>query len=260
MARSLISIALVAVSILAGCGGTAFTTDQGAPSVTGSDDAGGVDVAPHVDAGPTQDDAGIEPERDASDAGTIVAESATRDAGVDVRVVQPEAAPPDAGPDVKAPTCKMDLSGVGTGDFQISFTIITDHSGLMLSLLSQRADCACQSAATCSQPSDLWAITAAPNSTLGIVTDANTTASFTVAGQTSGVGVGDGLPHKVLFQRISGYLSLYIDGVDDGASIKDTSDFGTFPPLAIGTSPCDSNGTTAPLAGHGTLTDICITD
>jgi len=143
----------------------------------------------------------------------------------------------DAATDADAASCVTDLSDVGTGDFLIAFTLTTTALGLTIPIVSQRAGCG----------SPFWDVSLRPN---GIVVAA-TDSSFVEASSP----VNDGTPHHIIITRASGQLS-YSDNGTTQPPIADTVALGSLPPLVIGTSDCAG---ATPLAGHGTLTDLCIT-
>jgi hypothetical protein len=70
-----------------------------------------------------------------------------------------------------------------------------------------------------------------------------------------GVPLNDGVPHMVVVTRISGTMSISVDGVA-GTPVSSTSNFGALPPLATGTDVCDGVDGTVPLVG--TVTNVCI--
>ncbi len=85
------------------------------------------------------------------------------------------------------PVCVTDLSGVGTGDFTIAFTLTTTESGLYLALVNQRT------AASCSANAPFWDVTIWP---LGGI-DVAMGDGINQAGVEAGNSVNDGAAHRV---------------------------------------------------------------
>jgi Concanavalin A-like lectin/glucanases superfamily len=229
-----VSLALLAV-FGSGCG-MILGIDDGLPLVEGG--AGGVDAASGIDGaeggsaeggspegGGSAEGGSVEGGGDGSEAGS------SQDAMVDAS---------DGG------VCVTDLSGVGYNDFHISFTIVTSESGLTLDLVNQRIGC--------DESSTFWDVLLNTTGGLELATgDGNQNDyRFVEAGKT----VSDGQPHHVVVQRVNGSLSCWIDGVIESVEEADPYDLGTFPPLVLGSDSCPG---TTPLAGNGTLTQLCIT-
>lgn len=157
------------------------------------------------------------------------------------------------------PRCLTDLSNVGTGDFHVAFTLATTSTNVILALVSQRGDCMCTGPSPyCPSPSTFWDVVMGQSGTITAITDDDSAASY-VAGSTTS-SVNDGRPHRIAVARSAGQLSIASDGALISATTADAYSFGTFPSLSIGSDSCGMNSTaTTPLAGHGTLTDLCIT-
>jgi hypothetical protein len=152
------------------------------------------------------------------------------------------------------PACLSTLSGVGTADFHIAFTLTTTNTSLTLALVNQRVNCQCLSVSACSSPSTFWDVVIDPAGGIIAMTDDDTAASYVFV--EAGNSVNDGQPHQIVVARTSGMLWYSKDGVIGSAEVADAYSFGTFPALTIGSDVCS---TTTPLAGNGTLTDLCIT-
>jgi hypothetical protein len=144
-------------------------------------------------------------------------------------------------------TCVTDLSGVGTGDFRISFTLTTTESGLTIALLSQRTGC--------DQSSTFWDVSLSPTAGIVAATDDGVAAHYTFV--EAGSAMNDGRPHKIDVIRRDGKLWYEHDGAIDSVQTSDSYAFGTFPPLVLGSSACVG---TTPAAGYATISDVCITE
>lgn len=149
-------------------------------------------------------------------------------------------------PDASAPGCVTDLSGVGTGDFRISFTLTTtwtSSTDVYLALVGQKAGC--------DQTSPAWYV---------MLSESGNIIGGTINGMyieaRTGNSINNGAPHRVVVSRVGGLLSCEIDGTPTSAAVPDPHVLDTLPPLVVGTSECLG---WAPLAGHGTLTDLCVT-
>ena len=210
-------LALIAVAVMVGCGGSAFSMGE-------EDDGGGGDVVgTHIIT---------------TDAGAGESEAAAQ---VDAT---PETTTADAAPEAAPPVCLSTLSGVGTGDFHISFTLTTTANGY-LGLVNQRAGCDYASA---------WWDVNFQNGAIGGATNSGPNQSAAVGLSSA---VNDGLPHRIVVARTGGELWYSIDSNRSTQMSADGFSIGALPPLAIGTDGCSS--VYSPLEGHGTLTDLCIT-
>jgi hypothetical protein len=240
---------ILALVLLTGCGGAVFSaetvpTDDANGDVITKTDAG-TDVAADADAG--QPDAG-QPEAAPSgmpEAGPVP-EAGTAETGS-----TPEAGTPEAAPPPPPPTCLSTLNDIGTGDFRISFTMVSTGAQVVVPLVNQRAGC--------NQTSVLWQ--AVVDGYLGGKALFNM-CDVTGSGSCSTVGpsvstsspVDDGLPHQIVISQVSGVVSISSDGVV-GTTSPDTYSFETFgAPVTIGTDDCGD----PPLTGYGTLKDLCI--
>jgi len=148
----------------------------------------------------------------------------------------------DGGASIK---CLTDLSGVGTGDFRIAFTITTTFHG-NVALLSQRIGC--------DQSSMLWSTSLNYNGHVqGSTADGMAGHWATTAEANS---VVDGSPHQIVFARTSGKIWISRDGVIDSVLVDDSYPLDTLPPLRIGTNDC-SDFLSAQTAGI-TISNVCI--
>jgi hypothetical protein len=153
----------------------------------------------------------------------------------------------DAASDARAcPGETRDLSNVGTGDFRISFHIVTTQMG-WAALLNQRSSCSLGL---------FWDIRQTAAGTILAETDGNTSASYQTAESTT--KINDGKPHDILVARVAGSLIIRIDGPASGQGPSSAA-LGALPALKVGNDPCGSasNPATAPFAGT-TLSGICI--
>lgn len=142
--------------------------------------------------------------------------------------------------------CLPGLDNTGIADFRISFTLTTTETGLTLALVNQRG--------VCSPTGPFWTITLSPSG--GIIAE-NTDASGNHAIVEAGDSVNDGQPHQIVVERKNGLLGYYDDGALRSATVADSAvDFAVLPHVNVGTDPCPSD---TALAGHGTLTALCIT-
>mgnify|MGYP001403147502 CR=1 FL=1 len=139
------------------------------------------------------------------------------------------------------PTCTGTLSNVGTGDFDVSFAVTTTQGGLV-ALVNQRQHCG---------PAVFWDVRLDNGSLRTEVDDVTTYAMIT----TVGAVVNDGQRHRVLVQRRSGALDVYIDGVlsANGGSGQNLT---ALPPASVGVDVCDGNDGTVALVGS--IDALCI--
>lgn len=138
-----------------------------------------------------------------------------------------------------------DLSQVGTGDFNIAFDLQTTDVG-QFSIASQRN--------SCGGAGSWYDLTASLADGRGILAEVDDGTNYTVAcsngscAQTfTDTGLADGNVHHVVVARVSGQLSITIDGTSR-TSVASAADLTSMQPLSIGSSPCDDgvNETTAP--------------
>jgi hypothetical protein len=123
---------------------------------------------------------------------------------------------------------RADLSGIGTGDFQLGFTIRTT-ARVPAAIINQRARC---------EHGNFWDVRMAPTGELGLETDGG---AYTVliAGDANGgaIPVNDGVTHAVLITRTKGTIQLQIDKQAAGTA-PSAADFGALAPLAIFQDVC----------------------
>ena len=167
-----------------------------------------------------------------------------RDAGDAGDAADAVDAPDDA---LACPGGTQDLSNVATGDFRISFRVVTTQTG-WVALINQRSDC---SYAT------FWDIRLQAAGRVRVELDDNTTGGY--EGLESTQAVNDGRPHAVVVARVAGRLSIQIDGAAASEGGSPLS-LGTLPPLQVGNDICvTAVKSPATAMFSGTLTDICIT-
>jgi hypothetical protein len=220
-------------------------------AVTGGFSVGTGDSGPNADDSSSTGDDAVD---GASVTGTF---DATPDGTPDAPPTMPDAAAEAGLPEAAAeagPACLSTLSGIGTGDFRISFTLTTTNTTLTLALVNQRANCACTGASNCSSPSTFWDVVVDSSGGIIATTDDGSGASYVDV--EAGNSVNDGKAHQIVIARTAGMLTYSSDGVVHSSEVADAYSFGAFPSLTIGSDVCS---TTTPLTGHGTLTDLCIT-
>jgi hypothetical protein len=222
---------------LTGCGGAEFdafgsaptTTDGRAVDSTEDSGAGGASVAsggaPTVgDDGGSGGSSGSAGGREAEGSGGEADAGSASDSGR---------------------SCITDLSGVGTGDFQISFTLTTTENMRTLALLSQRTGC--------DDTSAFWDIVVGPTGGITATTYDGTHRAAVEAGNS----LNDGKPHRVDVIRREGMFWYASDGVMNSAPTPDPYSFGKLPLLLIGSSACSWASSAV---GHATISDLCITE
>jgi hypothetical protein len=197
------------------CGGSAFTADLTRPDASPPEEASAPDA---------QTDGGM-PEPDGGGG---------QDAAVDGEGGQAEA----------GHACVSDLSGVGSGDFQITLSIRTTTTQTA-SVLGQRGVCG---------TSAFWQIQTSASGGLTVETDDGTAAGDTLVASLA--RVNDGVTHRVTVARLAGVLSTTIDGAASGAT-ADVDSIGSLSPLRVGTSVCD--GVAGVVSLIGSVTDVCLT-
>jgi hypothetical protein len=148
-----------------------------------------------------------------------------------------------------------DLSNIGTGDFHISFVITTTQNA-WAALVNQRA--------MCSGALIFWDIREC--TTRGNIGSCPVDGALVVETDDSAhkysscytaKGIADGKPHLVELARISGLLTVSIDGAQS-ASTNSPASFGALAPVKIDTDVCVGvDQTTVPSVG--TLSGLCIT-
>lgn len=139
----------------------------------------------------------------------------------------------DASSDSEAPSClSLDLKQTGSGDFNISFHVVTKQTGLV-ALLNQRSFCS---------RGVFWDVRQSVTGVLIIEVDDGTA----YLDLKSTVPINDGRPHDVVIARVAGELTIWTDGVATGHGSSKAS-LGALPPLRVGSDVCAS--TTAPFEG-----------
>jgi hypothetical protein len=247
MKPTTILLIIVAAYFGGACGDASFTAAAdplAAMAIDAAPDSGLLPAAPALpDAGSIAVDGGFAlalPEA-GSDAGI------GRDVAIDAALeASPIEATTEAAMAEASPPCLTDLSNVAVTDFRIRFTLTTTASGLTLALVGQRTGCTTTSV--------FWDVTL--SSAGGIVASTGDGVSADSVFIEAGSAVNDGLPHEIVIVRSGGKLWYTLDGVVNSAMAADPYVIGRLPALTLGTSSC--SGTT-PLAGHGTLTNLCIT-
>src|SRR5260370_37267732 len=216
-----------------GCGGV--VTELGSESVPGSGacalDANASAEAAIAAAEAAADVSEEEAAKDVADAANDVLWEAASDA--------PEAA-------MEAAVCRGDLSNIGTADFHISFSVTTTQSGVA-ALVNQRATCTL---------SDFWDVRLSSNGALDVETVDATQGVNGTGLKRVGPRINDGVPHKVMLQRMSGTLTVYVDGIPSASALSRTS-FGQLAPVRIGSDVCTvAIDGTSPLIGS--VSDLCV--
>ena len=157
---------------------------------------------------------------------------------------------PDMTPvlDMTGPGCVASLSGVGSKDWAIKFTIQTTAK-VQSTVLYQRA--------TCDATEDFWDIEMNPDGTL--------TLYMNHVNKQPGDGyvtikmerpINDGQPHTVEILREGSKVSCYIDKEID-SSAAPCPNLGQLSTLGIMRgNPCEAYGTVAPLSGK--VTNVCL--
>jgi hypothetical protein len=145
-------------------------------------------------------------------------------------------------PSISNISCANTLTNAGTGDYAIAFTITTtDHQHA--AVISQRSGCF---------HGLFWSIRMSSEGMLGLETDDNDV-HYSVAYTTT--PVNDGNPHQVVFQRVNGTVTGYVDCVPS-TSVTGGAVLGALVDLRTGTDDCVGADGTAAL--DGTVTDICV--
>ena len=219
--------------LLAGCGGSSFE----AGNVSSSDGAAG--------ATSVEEDAGAGGARLEGTGGHASGAGGVREVGSGGASTGGviSAAGGAQGSGGSAP-CLTDLSGVGTGDFSIHFTLTTTEHILTLGLLSQRTGC--------NETSAYWDVSLSPTGGIVAVTNDGAHRVFVVAGNS----LNDGKPHEVDVVRRDGQFWYASDGTINSTPTPDPYSFGAFPLLIIGSSTCAQE---TPALGHATISNVCLT-
>jgi hypothetical protein len=141
------------------------------------------------------------------------------------------------------PSCKNDLSNIGTADFTISMNLSTTQTGTV-AVVNQRMVC---------NGSAFWDVHL-QDGDVQAETDDGIAHHATL--NTTGPAVNDGNPHSVVVQRRSKVLAVFVDGAPAGMTLSQSA-FGPLPALETRTSPCV--GHTGVFAFLGPLANICAT-
>jgi len=140
--------------------------------------------------------------------------------------------------------CTGDLSGVGTGDFEVKFTIRAGGSYHTYAIINQRSLC---------DHTYFWSAMLLHGSLQFEIDDNN--ANYVVCW--SPIPLNDAQFHRVVVRRISGILSIVVDCGHPHECASLTNLSRTLPPLGNPTSdPCIYPGGAAPLEGN--VTDRCV--
>jgi hypothetical protein len=139
--------------------------------------------------------------------------------------------------------CTGDLSNIGTGDFRISLALTTTQNA-QAAILNQRPTC---------NAGTFWDLRLLAGGTLQMETDDNGGLATITTLQTTAT-VNDGNPHQVVVERVSGMLTVSIDGVSTGAASN--ASLGALPPLQQGTDVCVGQDQTTLFVG--TIADVCV--
>lgn len=142
----------------------------------------------------------------------------------------------------RATTCSNDLSGLGSEDFSIAFSIQTTAT-VGSGILSQRQIC---------MRSKFWDIRLRGGGT-SISVELDDEVNYTAL--SAPMVVNDGAAHEVRVCRKSGHVYVFADGglITDSAN---ATLFTTLAPLATKTTLC--NGWDGTVALDGTVSDVCI--
>jgi hypothetical protein len=177
--------------------------------------------------------------------GATESDAADGAAAMDARDAKTDAASglADGAFDAALPVCTNELSNIGAGDFHVSLSLMTTQSGVV-AIANQRNVCL---------HGDMWDLHLV-SGTLAVETDDGT--NYTDL--QSSVVVNDGKLHTIVLSRVSGMLSLTVDGAPAGAS-PSASVLGSLAQLRVGQSVCDGIGPTVAFSGSkGTITDLCV--
>jgi hypothetical protein len=145
-------------------------------------------------------------------------------------------------------SCKGDLSNVGTGNFNIQFTLTTTTK--RAAVLNQRGIC---------YTDEMWDVRTTTSGTLEVETMDN---NGTYTEIETPVAVTDGNPHAIVITRLNGTLMVMVDGVEV-VSAGSMANLTTLHALTTGTDICVTtgglNGTgdgTVNLVGS--VTNVCV--
>jgi hypothetical protein len=140
-------------------------------------------------------------------------------------------------------SCTGDLSGIGTGDFHISFTVTSTQTPLV-ALANQRNWCSY---------TNMWDLRMEAGVPIMELDDEAGEPHYTILWG-AGPRIDDGRPHDVLIERVSGTLSVNVDGV--AASKAAPASLGPLPPLEVGNDICIGRDGTVLLTNLPT--NLCI--
>jgi hypothetical protein len=141
------------------------------------------------------------------------------------------------------PSCKNDLSNIGTADFTISMSLSTIQTGTV-AVASQRSVC---------NGSAFWDVHL-QDGDVQAETDDGIAHHATL--NTTGPAVNDGNPHSIVVERRSKQLAVFVDGISAGMTLSQSA-FGPLPAIETRTSPCV--GHTGYWELIGPLADVCAT-
>jgi hypothetical protein len=141
-----------------------------------------------------------------------------------------------------AADCAGDLSSVLDGDFRISFTVTSTQTGLV-ALVNQRRECG---------PSVFWDVRMEAGR-IDVEVDDVTHYDHIV---TVGAMINDGRAHEVRLERVSGTLTVFVDGANAG-SLASQASLGALPSLATGTDVCVTS-TDGTVALVGQISSVCV--
>jgi hypothetical protein len=148
-----------------------------------------------------------------------------------------------------APVCGTDLSNVGTGDFQITFTMQTMQKQGRVALFNQRSACA---------PGDFWDVHL-QDGMLVVETESLIDGGMNDAILTGCLPLADGGPRHIVIQRVGGTLAEFVTGIFDATPMTSLARFDALPAVATGTSACIGvDATVAFDQNNGALSDLCI--
>lgn len=255
---AVIGTVIVVFALLVGACSAPFTTTDSAADDGGTDahivatDAGSdPETSSAIEAGAMPESATVLP--DAGDGGVQVMgddahtdASSEPEAGLDASPDARDAAPDvvdagshlDAAPDV-APSCADDLSNIAASNFHIAFDLLATGVQSDGPLVEQRA--------TCGQYDVHWLIAAASGHI--VIQFYDGAAGITLQ---SIATINDGVLHHVVVARVSGTISISIDGAVDNSSPNLVFAPGTLPLMQVGRSACTT-------AYPGQVTNACIT-
>jgi|HubBroStandDraft_2_1064218.scaffolds.fasta_scaffold88129_3 hypothetical protein len=235
--RRLLRVAPAAAVLLlvAACGGNYFTS---APASVVDPSAGdsGEDAALDQDAGQPTGDGPVAVDHDAGpwleEAGTNNSDAVTREAGSpdaqpDVMADDAAVSIPDAQSDVvdAQVACVDDLSDIGASDFHVAFDLLATSTETDGPLVEQRA--------TCGQYDAHWLVAEAAGHLVAQTYDGSAGATIQ-----SVATVDDGVLHRVVVARVSGALSISIDGAIDTSEPNAVFAPGSLPAMQVGRSAC----------------------